>query len=392
MDIDSFLDKHFDSRNLDIRKTGMGRWIDQKVTPDVLSFVADTILNLPESMREEGFTKTDVWFNDYFLQNVPMFFGKPKPDDDRARHEYDKFTHQPIKTLAYSGVLNEVLVGRELVYTVSQHQLLEYIGLHQTNAYRFLVRYITRVLRESGFFNEVLAYVESEQSNVDLQVLKQRFTSFTIKNTKINGTVEAARIFTKVINPLACHFKIRGTKRGNVSPYPINFSDLSYNQVNWRDVDKDKSMTRQQKFAIEPSEPLKDYETAKAMKAVRLRHNFVSELEDEWSFGNATQVHHIFPRSTHPALADIKENLICLTPTQHFTKAHPNNNTKLIDPVYQIECLVAKIQTVTNSSALDFFYSEESMRHVLKVGLGLEATQDEPWEVTLQRLRDVASI
>ena len=44
-------------QNLDIRDSGY-RYMDQKVTPDVLAFIADCIVNLPSSTRE-NFTKND---------------------------------------------------------------------------------------------------------------------------------------------------------------------------------------------------------------------------------------------------------------------------------------------------------------------------------------------
>jgi hypothetical protein len=67
-----------------------------------------------------------------------------------------------------------------------------------------------------------------------------------------------------------------------------------------------------------------------------------SEVHDQWSIGEATQVHHIFPKAMFPEIAHYIENLIKLTATQHKTMAHPNNNTHEINKDYQLTCLLAK--------------------------------------------------
>lgn len=44
-----------------------------------------------------------------------------------------------------------------------------------------------------------------------------------------------------------------------------------------------------------------------------------------------TQAHHIFPKNEFPEIMHYVENLIMLTPNQHYSYAHPNNNTYIID-------------------------------------------------------------
>lgn len=45
----------------DIRKSGNGRWIDQKLTLDVLSFIADCILQFTEDDPSKEFKVKDIW-------------------------------------------------------------------------------------------------------------------------------------------------------------------------------------------------------------------------------------------------------------------------------------------------------------------------------------------
>ena len=59
-----------------------------------------------------------------------------------------------------------------------------------------------------------------------------------------------------------------------------------------------------------------------------------------------------------------------MTPTQHNTKAHPNNNTQIIDKGYQHICLEAKIDSVEKSVQQGKFdYSRESLIGVINTGL-----------------------
>ena len=60
-----------------------------------------------------------------------------------------------------------------------------------------------------------------------------------------------------------------------------------------------------------------------------------------------------------------------MTPTQHFTKAHPNNNTRRIDKAYQYVCLLSKCNSIKESTEVlfDGFYSKESFNFVLNTGL-----------------------
>ena len=83
------------------------------------------------------------------------------------------------------------------------------------------------------------------------------------------------------------------------------------------------------------------YQVTKAMNLLR-KIQIESEVKDQFANGEATQVHHIFPKSQFPMIVHYLENLIKLTATQHFTKVHPSNNTQVINKDYQFLCLIAK--------------------------------------------------
>ena len=101
-DIDSFLSKN----DYDVRKSKNARWIDQKCTPDVLTIIADCVLNYISSNGiDKIFTSMDIWHSDYTVNNVLDIFKKPSPNMDEARNEYDKFFQQPLELLSYAKVI-----------------------------------------------------------------------------------------------------------------------------------------------------------------------------------------------------------------------------------------------------------------------------------------------
>lgn len=134
-----------------------------------------------------------------------------------------------------------------------------------------------------------------------------------------------------------------------------------------------KSITRQEaqeQQDVKQQEAYNAYYVQKAMNLLR-KIQVESEVHDQWGNGEATQVHHIFPKSQFPQLAHYLENLIKLTATQHFTKAHPDNKTQEINRDYQLTCLLAKANTIESSlnAVGDKYYRKESFIFVINTGL-----------------------
>lgn len=348
--IQKFLDKH----DYDIRKTHNGRWIDQKCTMDVVCLVSDCIIEYTRSRNCKNFTVNDIWYNDYTVDNVQQIFSKPDPTQ-KASNEYDKYFGQPIKLLDAAGVIHGEKNGHGYTYEIVNNELLEYISFRERNCYNFLCLYIEKVLRDSGIYH-LFEYFFRLQDKSSFKNMKDGYIDFTIHNTPINGTTECGRIFTKVLNPLACKYKKCGTERGRISKDIITQDMILYNQRNWRDVlsEKPKEMTRVE-YEVTLSKPTENYMTTyrinRAKRNLRRFNDFYrkkqTELYDERHMVDpATQMHHIFSVNEFPTIADYVENLIALTPTQHFTYAHPNNNTQYIDRAYQYLCLIAKTGSI----------------------------------------------
>jgi hypothetical protein len=133
-------------------------------------------------------------------------------------------------------------------------------------------------------------------------------------------------------------------------------------------------ISRQEAYADSEQEVLPDtafnvYLVNKAMNQIRKMY-LESEVKDQWANGDATQVHHIFPKSKFPQLAHYMENLIKLTATQHYTKAHPNNKTDSINTDYQLVCLIAKTSSIEKSLLKsELYYRKESFVYCINTGL-----------------------
>ncbi|HBM3203607.1 TPA: hypothetical protein LVM12_002486 [Klebsiella oxytoca] len=371
--------KYFSTRNFDIRQSGNGRWIDQKCALDSVCFVADCVV---EYLREGGiqpFHSPDIWRSEYAVRSVQLWFSKPDPLTPSTLDEYNKFFRQPLKMLCAADVLEEKLVGNSIEFSVKNMDILEFISIRERNAYEFLCLYIEKTLKDSGLWDSFETFFD-EQTNESLQYLKSKFAEFCIKYTKINTHVEANRIFIKVLNPLACKYKLKGTLGGRISPSFITFDVIFYNQPNWRDVRAGKAKNIARGDFTPPSESpqLYQYKVSRAAKNLRQfndkYNNGRSEITDRFSIGEkATHMHHIFPRHQFPEIADFIENLIALTSGQHLQCAHPAGNTKVINKDYQYICLVNKTESIRKNLLEDeeknIIYNFFDFLKVLDTGL-----------------------
>jgi hypothetical protein len=367
--IDAIL-KHLNEFDLDVRKSHDARFVDHKCTPDIVCFMADCVLNMVATKPK--FVINDIWETQYFINNSRVIFNKPWANNENAYNEYNKVLSQPLKLLAYAHVLKVETIKRTLVFEVQNQEMLDFISSKDRNSYIFLLHYFNKVLKDSGF----MKYMEYYKNNCNLNLneernfLYERYYRLISGNTPSQSKLDVRRMFHKVLNVYAVDMNIPGSK----GKFAMNFSDLMYNRKNWRDLYKDKSITRQEAESIanddEQDEAYTSYYIQKAINTIRKIH-FESEVHDQWANGEATQVHHIFPKSAYPELAAFIENLILLTPTQHNTKAHPNNNTQQINKDYQLTCLLAKSDSIENSLLAygEKFYRKESFVYVINKGL-----------------------
>lgn len=367
MNIDEYLNQYND---FDIRQTHDARYVDQKCTPDIVCFIADCILNT--SCATKTFTINDLWDERFFIDNCRVIFGKPSPADPSARNEYNKVLCQPLKLLAYAHVLTVCKDDRTLFFSVADVDMLEYISVKERNAYNFMLKFFGKVIADSGLiriFDEYKQNCISDPKSAKTEIYA-KYHRFISANTPSRSKTDVDRIFHKVFNLFAYSNMLPGSN-GKL----LDWYDLMYNRVNWRDKDKkQKALTRQQAVAAEIEQMNQDfyidYQVNKAIRKVREKQGTISEVHDDLASGVATEVHHIFPKSEFPELASYFENLILLTSSQHRQKAHPRSNFHLIDKEYQLVCLMAKSRTVEDyiNAHGETFYSKKSFLLVVNTG------------------------
>lgn len=256
--------------------------------------------------------------------------------------------------------------------------LLEFISIREMNALKFIELYNTKVLKDSGIYKYFEEFFSNPTNNT-YEKMKHEFGRFTVFNTPINGMTECNRIFTKVLNPLAFMKNTFGTEKGRMSKGKITKDMLMYNRNNFRDiyVNKPKEMTRGEYYESlvdKPNANLIKYQSAKAKKLLRAFNdafnNGLSEVKDELAVGHAINMHHIFPENEFQEISGFVENLIALTPSQHFQKAHPDGNTRIIDKGFQQICLLTKADNIEENIKFgkEVIYSFDNFVYVLSVG------------------------
>lgn len=372
-----------ENNDYDLRKSGNGRWIDQKCTPDVVWSISDFVLDYVDNVNNQ-FTVKDIWQSDYAKETISETFSKPGTDEKKAENEYDKVFSQPLCMLCYAGVIKDVSTSSRHLYEIANREVLEYIAKNDTYSLRFLCVYIERVLKDSGLYPAFKSFFDN-QDKAHFNAMKQCFIDFYHEYTPIKKDFEPKRIFTKVLNPLAFRLKKHGTEGGHLSSTFITKADLMYNRDNFRDVykDKPKDMTRKEWLECNPAIDRRDgyfeqqmsHAKKQLRKFVMVYRNNISELtqfsNEHNDYVAPTQMHHIFPKNEFPEIMYYIENLIALTPNQHYGYAHPDNNTQRIDYGAQKVLLIAKtfsIKQNLESDKEEIIYEFDNLLTVLSVG------------------------
>ena len=380
----SQIEQFINSKNYDIRISGNARWIDQKCTPDVLWSISDFILNYVNNCNEQ-FTVKDIWSSDYAKLTIAETYSKPGTDEKNAENEYDKVFSQPINLLCYAGILEDISPTSRHLYRIINRDVLEYIARNDIYSLRFLQSYIEKVLRDSELYHYFQSFFDYQDS-VHYVQLKDAFIQFYHDYTPVRKDYEPKRIFTKVINPLAYKYSKKGSERGRMSKDIITRSDMMYNQDNFRDVyaGKPKNVTRKEWLESHPDIDIRrgyfEQMMNKAKRIIKdsmnIFRNNISELtqfsENHTDNNPATQLHHIFPKNEFPEIMHYLENIVAITPNQHFGFAHPNNNTSIIDLGAQKELLLVKVESIQlnlSDNSEDKIYEFENLLYVLCIGL-----------------------
>jgi len=354
---------------------------DQKITYDIMKLIITVSLELKD--EDLPINTRNIIAHETFIETVTTIFNKKKPEPGN-HSEYEKWCSHSLRFLIAAGLLFKE--GRNKPYVILDESFLKLLSNSDYSLIFFINCFYIKVFKEIFDIN-ILEYIDTfdyqnkDEHEIGIQNYKKfvlLFVSLIKKHTNIKNDAEIRRYIAKFMNIiLHCNGYSILIKDGKLNFKTVHNIDLSYNKSNFRDVNKNKGMTRKEYDELEVLCGLEDQNTSttnesvKAKKAVRKIHGNNSELDDRFNNNDSSiinHMHHIFSQSTHPSLAGTMENIIAITPDQHLGKAHPNGNTNEMDSDYQVDCLIAKLASIQKHKE----YSIESFINVLNIGFNLK--------------------
>lgn len=366
--------------------------IDQKITFDVLSFISQCILQLPNKQ----FRAKDIEESVFFDNGIQDIYGKPPAN--QIPREVDKFVSQPLNFFASTGILGLTknrkfdTSRRVKTFHIINRKILEEIADSDSKSLEFLIAAFLKIVIHLPFQKDLLSFVKNKNGTRDeLYDLRDKFTKYIKKNTGIKTLIEPPRKFNKLIQVLAYYYKGTGSKSG--SPSPIYLADITYNRKNFRDKKKNKNISRENaRTYINSGRYLYDLERhkreirkekisgiarfLKSDKATPEIFSIMEEMHERDEMG--IHVHHIFSDSSFPELSDVKENLIFLNANEHLQYAHPFGNTSKLDKNFQKICLMAKLNEIEEDYKKSFpKYDHREFINVLNIGLNTNIFNEE---------------
>lgn len=403
----NFLQNYFHLLKYDLSEESFySHAIDQKLLPDVISFIAETILKFSYGNLSKKFSIKEINKFTFFKEEFLNRFSKSP-----APKEIDKFVGQPLDLLFVTGVLKRSKVGGKKIYSINSLKMVEFLKSSDTNSLNFLIFHFLKLVNHMSIGDEIIKYVSNTSSNTqDLKKLKSSFKKFFFANTKISKDYEPPRKANKMINVLAYYYKSKGSKSG-VSKQ-IYLSDLQYNRPNFRDKYKDKSISRadynklikletghksyknwiqRAKNEVKENKYSEVYQFKNKIEKNKNNYyknkisSIFSKMEQRDKFG--VHAHHIFPEHEYPDLASNKENIIYLNAQEHLQYIHTMGDTRVIDKEFQKILILAKLETIKDDVKNSIqTYDLRDFIFTLNRGLETEFRENESFETIEKHL------
>lgn len=368
---EEFLEKYF--RRLDLTKTPekTGIHFEQKITPDLLWCVAQAILSIIESNDSKVFSDKEIRTSQVFDSLMRDYFSKPGQEKD-TENEYNKVSSYQLGLLTYSCVLKQV-GQRPKQYQVEEMEILKFIASNELNSIKFLGLYVDKFLKDNKLLEIFKNYKEQPILSNYIKA-KVEYLNWARANTKVKGLDprHSYRVFNKIFNIFAYTHRLPGELKARVIRGICPYFFLVYNQPNFRDVRKPPGMSRRAFYRLFIKEASKRVQlqirVRHAKQEVKEKHQGSEVQESKWGYEKdvGMAAHRILMESEYPEFASFRENVIVLTPGQHFSFAHPRGNTQIVDEKFQLVCLLAKLKSIEHSiNKKDSFYKLKNLILIL---------------------------
>ena len=180
-------------------RTKKGTYFEQKITPDLLSFIAKAIIEFTKSDVSIYFTDKDIRSSEFFIMMIRDYFSKPT-QTKKTENEYNKMSSYQIGLLAFSGILKEV-GNHPYTYKISNLRILTFIAQSDMNALFFLKLYIVKMLEDNNLLKKFNLYKEKPTQESYIK-LKKEFWGWSKINTFVRGEnpQHSYRVFNKIFN------------------------------------------------------------------------------------------------------------------------------------------------------------------------------------------------
>jgi hypothetical protein len=320
-----------------------------------------------------------------------------KAPQENAENEYNKVSSYQLGLLSFAGIL-KIVDERPKKYQIENFEAIDFLSINDLNASKFLSEYTEKFLVDNGLISYFEQYKNTPNQDNHLRA-KEAYWEWAKVNTGVRGDdrKHTYRVFNKIFNVYCNKHRIPGEDASNITSGPCPYSFLIYNRENFRDQDMPSGMTRQQYKEEVLSEIDSDGVVAtllkKAKDAVRARHGNDSEIKDAnlgYEPNSGVHVHHILPQHSYSQFSLSRENLIALTPGQHFSRAHVEANTKTINSDFQKICLKQKFVAISESVKNDDgFYNLSEFIKILNICFGWNMSEASSLEEVSVRIEEI---
>ena len=368
------LESHFKSHSF---KTNLDNFYsiywEQKITYSIVEFISKLILNYVDK-NGNSFTKTqllDQTISNELCQKIFL-----KPPSDKIPNEIDKMSQQPVNLLWLTGILEkkeEKLRNANLFKLINKDLLIKLID-KEDNIIDFLSMAAKKYVDLLPFKNNFYDCLNDSDTRIDRVLqLKRLYFNFIKKNTPVNSHQHINRMFNKLFNQLAYDYGTYGIK-GGTTLKRISKNDISYLEINFRDIDKPKHISRDEfleKYGVRLYDNEQKINDAKKYvkdnNPLSIVHEFnpeslsnsnpyaagkikkiINENQERDKYG--VHAHHIFSQVAYPEYAATRENIVNLNAQEHLAYAHSDGNTRDINPEYQYFLCVVQTRKIFQGS------------------------------------------
>ena len=349
--------------NISLKKipSKKGIHFEQKITPDLLWCICQVLQDITLTNRNLVFTDRDIRKSQIFNNLMVDYFSKPFQSEN-TENEYNKVSSYQLGFLVYCNVIEEVTSGPKS-YKIQNLNIIKELATHELNALNFLNAFVDKFILDNGLYTFFNNYCNNQTQNNYIKA-KEAYWLWSKKNTKIrtNKPTHSNRVFNKIFNIYAFANSLSGQLGANISERKCPYNYLIYKRVNFRDEMLPRGLSRKEYRELEEVEATLERKERQTKKEVREKHPF-GEIQifnlgyvNNYNFN----CHHILPKNEFKKFMAYRENIIILTPEQHYSFAH-NRGTSSINDEYQIQCLIYKLQSIENSIInFENFYNFEN--------------------------------